>query len=644
LQACNADQTGFENIENCGSQAACDASAGRCADPCEPGEVRCNTQTGDLEQCQDPLTGWQTIADCLSLALCDANNRRCNPPACGAGARRCETRGQNPVITQCAAGREAFNVVRTCNPGQICDSQNNECDVCTPNAVRCEGDTLVTCDARGQNETRQTCGRGLCSADQRRCLTCGPIGSSRCSDRQLFVCTPSPQGEFEASEFCETDDLCNQTLNDCGRGLNGRACQCKPGQCRPNQVVCDNGQVQRCNEGLTGFNTVTTCNPADLCNQLTGDCNTCRSNEFSCNNGQLRQCAADGRSFSRQNIGVECASSTQVRVCNGTTAGVQNCPNGCTNGRGCNQCTGNGVQCINGNTIRRCSGGFFQDTFCQLGCNQGTTTCNTCQGNGSSCLPNGVEQRCVGGQFQTRQCPMGCVAGQCANCNGAQCQGDQIRDCNNGQLGGARSCDDGNACNGAERCSNNRCAIVGQPLRCDDGNPCTDDSCNAATGCVRTNNANSCDDGDDCNGPERCSNGNCTVVGQPLRCDDRNPCTDDRCVPFQGCVRDNNNNSCSDGDVCNGEEFCSGGGCNDRTQAPDCSGNGERGACQENVCDSQQGCVSRVVPNCCTQNVCNGNVLTPCIKADPNDFEGTFGAPGVCDFGCDPVFGVCGVG
>ena len=464
LQTCNADQTGFENSENCGSQAACDANAGRCSDPCEPGSVRCNEQSGDLEECQDLLTGWQTTADCLSLPLCDAANRRCNPPVCATGARRCETRGQSPVISQCAPGREAFNVARTCNPGQICDAQNNECDVCTPNAVRCEGDTLVTCDARGQNESRQTCGRGLCSADQRRCLTCGPLGSARCSDRQLFVCTPSPQGEFEQSEFCETDDLCNQTLNTCGRGLNGQACQCNDGACRPNQVRCNNGQVQRCNDGLTGFNNVGgACNPADLCNQITGDCNTCHSNEFSCNNGQLRQCAADGRSFSRQNIGVECASSTQVRVCNGTTAGVQNCPNGCTNGRGCNQCSGNGVQCINGNTIRRCVNGFFQDQSCQFGCNQGATSCNTCQGNGSSCLSNGMEQRCVNGQLKTRQCPMGCVAGQCASCNGAQCQGDQIRDCNNGQLGGAKSCDDGNDCNGPERCANNRCTIVGQP-------------------------------------------------------------------------------------------------------------------------------------------------------------------------------------
>jgi hypothetical protein len=646
LQSCNADQTGFENVENCGSQAACDASAGRCADPCEPGAVRCNTQSGDLEECQDPLTGWQTIADCLSLPLCDAQNRRCNPPVCAAGARRCETRGQNPVITQCAPGREAFNVARTCTPGQICDAQNNECDVCTPNAVRCEGDTLVTCDARGQNEARQACGPGLCSASQRRCLTCGPPGSSRCSDRQLFVCTPSAQGEFEASEFCATDELCNQTLSTCGRGLGGQACRCNDGACRANQVQCNNGQVQRCNDGLTGFDNVgRACNPADLCNPLTGDCNTCRPSEFSCNNGQLRQCAADGRSFARQNIGVECASPTQLRVCNGGTAGVQNCPNGCTNGRGCNQCSGNGVQCVNGNTIQRCVGGFFQDQSCPLGCNTGATSCNACQGNGSSCINNGTtEQRCVGGQFQTRTCPMGCVGGQCASCNAAQCQNGQIRDCTNGQLAAARSCDDRNACNGTESCVNNRCQAVSAPLVCNDGNACTDDSCNPASGCVfRNDNTNNCSDGNICNGEEACRNGRCETAFF-ASCDDGNECTDDDCDPARGgCVHFNNNESCDDGNVCNGVSSCSNGTCSARTSGPFCDP--DPGPCLQSFCDPQRGgCVIDPIPGCCTQGICDGRFFTPCIF-EGKDPTGQFGGPirdcvaeGLPD--CD-VFGGC---
>jgi len=106
----------------------------------------------------------------------------------------------------------------------------------------------------------------------------------------------------------------------------------------------------------------------------------CAAGAYQCSGALLQTCADDLTSW----VTVQPPPATRtrtgrrpiaVRVCNGTSAGVQNCPNGRTNGRGCNHCSGNGVQCINGNTIRRCAGRFFQDTFCQLGCNQGATTC-----------------------------------------------------------------------------------------------------------------------------------------------------------------------------------------------------------------------------------------------------------------------------
>jgi len=569
LQTCNADQTGFDDTENCGSPGQCDANAGRCSDPCEPGTVRCNAQSGDLEECRDLLSGWQTIADCLSLPLCDAANRRCNPPVCAAGARRCETRGQNPVVAECAPGREAFNVLRTCAAGQICDAQNNECDVCTPNAVRCDGDTLVTCDSRGQTETRRTCAAGLCSAQQRRCLACGPPGSARCTNQQLLVCTQSPQGEFEASEFCETDELCGQTLNGCGRGLNGQACQCNDGVCRPNQVRCNNGRVERCNEGLTGFNSAAQCAAPELCNAATADCNTCVGNQFSCLNGQMRQCAADGRSFAR-NVNLECASNTQLRVCNGNTATVQNCPNGCTNGRGCNQCTGNGVQCVNGNQIQRCVNGFFQLENCANGCNAGATSCNACQGNGSTCSNGNTEQRCVNGQFQQTQCPQGCVGGQCASCTAAQCvNGNQRRACNNGQLAAPTNCAAGQTCSGQGVCSFN-C----QQLNCNDNNPCTNDTCSAQGGCAHNAVADgtNCADADRCDGTETCRAGVCSATGTRVTCADTNPCTVDsnnNCNPATGtCTFPN----AANGTPCGGNNMCQGGQCMAPTPpAPTCT-------------------------------------------------------------------------
>jgi hypothetical protein len=541
LQECTAEQTGFTDIENCGSQAACDANAGRCADPCEPGAVRCNTTSGDLEECVDPLVGWQTIGDCVSGPLCDAENRTCRDPVCpAAGQRRCETRGQNPVITQCSVGRDVFNVVTTCAAGQICDAQNNECDVCQPNSRRCEGGTLVVCDARGQTESRSACASGCATvAGQTRCLACGPDGSARCGSNQLFVCEQGATGEFEQSEFCETNELCAQTLQTCGRGLQGQNCQCNDGVCRPNQLRCFGNALQRCNAGLTDFDFITNCGEG-LCNAATGDCDPCNANEFSCNNGSLRQCATDSRSFSRSNIasGTECANATQARVCNGATATTQNCPNGCTNGRGCNQCTGNGVQCINGNTIRRCVNGFFQDQFCAQGCNAGATQCNNCTGNATSCTTGTTQQQCVNGQFVNTNCAQGCVAGRCASCSVGQCSGDNFRACTNGQLAAAvlcpdtdrspcsggvcnpvsgcgtgpepagTSCSDNNACNGNETCNANGICNSGAPRVCPaPTNPCQQSSCNGSTGlCATSTLAN----GTACGGGSTCQGGVCT--------------------------------------------------------------------------------------------------------------------------------------
>ncbi len=70
-----------------------------------------------------------------------------------------------------------------------------------------------------------------------------------------------------------------------------------------------------------------------------------------------------------------------------------------------------------------------------------------------------------------------------------------------------------------------------------------------------------CDDGDLCNGVERCVAGEC-IAGEPLLCADDNPCTIDECDPEQGCVFEPNDAGlCDDGVFCNGAEYCSGGAC-----------------------------------------------------------------------------------
>ncbi len=569
LQVCNVEQTGFDEVENCGSQAACDANQGRCADPCEPGAVRCNNTSGDLEECVDPLVGWQTIGDCASLALCDAENRTCRDPVCPvAGQRRCETRDESPVITQCSPGRDSFDVVTSCDPGELCDAPNDECDACQPNSRRCEGNTLVVCDTRGQSETRTPCAAGCASvAGQTRCLACGPDGSARCSDNQLFVCQQGPSGEFEQSEFCDTNELCQQTLQSCGRGLDGQDCQCSDGACRPNQLRCNGDTLQRCNAGLTGFDTIASCGPG-LCNAVTGDCNTCSAGEFSCSEGSLRQCAADGRSFARSNIpsGTECASGSQVRVCDGGSATTQSCPNGCTNGRGCNECTGNGVQCIEGTTLRRCVNGFFQDQPCAQGCSPGATQCNSCTGNATSCANPTTQQQCVDGQLVNTSCPQGCVADRCASCSVGQCSGDDFRACVDGELAAAVTCPD------------------------TDRNPCAGGACDPAIGCTIGPEpaGTSCADNDPCDGVETCDGKGFCNPGTPISCPDPGECQTTACNLSSGL--------CDAASVPDGTSCRSGGG-----------------TCQKGTCVANPPCVAQCVGTN-ARRICLSGVLQPTLQ------------------------------
>jgi hypothetical protein len=140
-------------------------------------------------------------------------------------------------------------------------------------------------------------------------------------------------------------------------------------------------------------------------------------------------------------------------------------------------------------------------------------------------------------------------------------------------------CDDGNPCNGSERCIEGTCR-QGSPVVCDDGVDCTADTCDETTGecysladhtrcelgatcdveegCRRRacGDASECDDGQFCNGSEFCIDGSCEP-GAPPRCDDGLDCTDDRCdAASNDCLHAANDALCDDGRYCNGVESC----------------------------------------------------------------------------------------
>ncbi len=120
------------------------------------------------------------------------------------------------------------------------------------------------------------------------------------------------------------------------------------------------------------------------------------------------------------------------------------------------------------------------------------------------------------------------------------------------------TCDDGNACNGAELCVMNAC-VAGVPVDCPaPADVCKAAQCDAATGdCLEVvGPAADCDDGSACTVSDTCVNGTCQ--GATISCNDGLACSADSCDPASGCVHDTSTCECVDDNDCPDDNLCDG--------------------------------------------------------------------------------------
>jgi hypothetical protein len=98
------------------------------------------------------------------------------------------------------------------------------------------------------------------------------------------------------------------------------------------------------------------------------------------------------------------------------------------------------------------------------------------------------------------------------------------------------------------RYDRDNCGACGN--QCAPGSVCSDQRCvtRGATGQSCSTDSN-CDDGNECNGRERCVNHVC-FGGEAVQCDDGVMCTRDVCEPGHGCV------STPDSSLCGAHERC----------------------------------------------------------------------------------------
>jgi hypothetical protein len=311
LEACNAGQTGFEEVDRCASATQCNASLGRCTDqPCNATlrERQCNGP--NQEECLPGQSSWTLIESCATHELCSTEpaascapaDCRINGPASPPSPYQCVSGN----LMRCNDGQTGWEFVETCLNTANCNAlidalvgnpyapamstlqlRNLGCTApgCTPGRYRCNGNQLLLCGANrtGYLDPIATCQSPRhCDASGGRCtLTPCSVGQHQCSGDEYQVC-----GElgWELEERCSPGAPCDAQTG------------CQETTCKANEYRCNDAQLERCNVARTGWIPVQTCESAGLCDVAAKRCEepACLPNQARCTPaGVLERCNAD---------------------------------------------------------------------------------------------------------------------------------------------------------------------------------------------------------------------------------------------------------------------------------------------------------------------------------------------------------------
>lgn len=171
VQTCAPDGQRFIYTA-CGDQQRCDAGACVARQCTTLGRSTCATVTS-VERCKDDGSGLETIA-CADDETC--KDGACVPTVCAGEADRCTDHG----LVRC---QDNAWVQDNCAAPQLCvvsggGTARCTAPVCTPEARRCDGDTVKVCDARGMSETTEACAGGeVCVDGGCQVAVCGVDGA-----------------------------------------------------------------------------------------------------------------------------------------------------------------------------------------------------------------------------------------------------------------------------------------------------------------------------------------------------------------------------------------------------------------------------------------------------------------------------------
>lgn len=246
VKRCSNDGLGWLPEERC--ETGCDPEAPMClVGLCKAGSTRC-LGTRTLETCKADGSGWEQESclsssegasegsESLGAGTCEAaaeagGGARCVLPSCEAHTLRCE----GDTLMRCEASGLSLSVAQDCEFG--CDSGACLEAACVPGSTRCEGEAVYSCRPDGRAfEFLQHCS-GSCAEGGSGAFCepplCAPL-KGRCADLVPEHCAADGSG-WEKGEACAANEVC----------VEG-SCVPPPDSCREGEVRCSGKRLDRC--------------------------------------------------------------------------------------------------------------------------------------------------------------------------------------------------------------------------------------------------------------------------------------------------------------------------------------------------------------------------------------------------------------